>query len=247
MKHYAKILELKCFSPRELANALGMGSSSIHSLLQSYMKKGFLVQVHRNLYVAMSLESKSPVASPYQIASKLTPTSYVSYHSALAYHGYRNQVSHEIYVSSESKFSDFEFDGIDYCHLSSRGKNGIIFSNGVRITDIERTVVDCLDRFDRVGGFEELAKALEVIPYLSEESLLKYLEGYGKAFLYQKAGFVLEHYREELSISEAFLEECLHRRGNGVRYFSSAFVKEKTSYNAKWGLMVPIDLWQKFE
>lgn len=247
MKHYERMLDMGCFSPAELARELRMGLPSVYSLLRDYMRKGYLLQVRRNLYAAISLESKAPASSPYQIASRITPTSYLCCHSALAYHGYRNQVSHEVYVASESKFSDFEFEGMDYRYLASRGDFLILESQGVRATTIERSVIDSLDRFDRVGGFEELIKALEIIPYLDEGPLLECLSRYDKAFLYQKTGFVLEHFARELHLSESFIGECLAKKGGSVRYLSSATPRANQTYDPRWGLMVPKDIWHLVE
>ena len=84
MKYYEDILELKCFSASDLIKYTGNKESTIYSLLQDYMKKGYVKQIRRNLYVAVSLETRAPVATFYQIASKLTSTSYVSHRSAFS-------------------------------------------------------------------------------------------------------------------------------------------------------------------
>jgi predicted transcriptional regulator of viral defense system len=59
----------------------------------------------------------------------------------------------------------------------------------VRVTDEERTVIDCIDRIDRAGGLEELLHAIAAMTYLNENKLLNYLEIYDKQFLYQKTVF----------------------------------------------------------
>ena len=56
------------------------------------------------------METKEAVADKFEIGSNVTETAYVSHHSAFEYHGVMNQVYYEVYVSSESKFKNFEFN-----------------------------------------------------------------------------------------------------------------------------------------
>jgi predicted transcriptional regulator of viral defense system len=211
-------------------------------LLRQYTQKGFVQQVKKNLYVAISIETGMPAASSYQIASNITPSSYVSHHSAFAYYGYTNQVSYEMNVSSDNLFSDFEYDGIEYVHISSRIPEGIVEKQGVRVTDKERTVVDYIGDFERVGGLEELLRCLGMITFLSEEKLLHYLDIYNKAILYQKAGYILEHFKDSLKLSSSFFEECSRKKGKSKRYFQKTGNQNKKVYDSRWGLIVPRDL-----
>jgi len=40
----------------------------------------------------------------------------------------------------------------------------------VKVTDIERTIVDCFDRIARAGSMEELIHSISLITYLNERS-----------------------------------------------------------------------------
>ena len=63
-------------------------------------------------------------------------------------------------------------------------------SGNVKVTTLERTVIDCIDRIDRSGGTEELLQSIRSVQYLDENRLLEILEDYNKATLYKKTGFV---------------------------------------------------------
>jgi predicted transcriptional regulator of viral defense system len=211
-------------------------------LLRQYVQKGYIQQVKKNLYVSISMESGMPVATRYQIASSITPTSYVSHRSAFEYYGYTNQVSYEMNISSDTVFADFEYEGINYAYIASRLPEGVIEQQGVRVTDPERTTVDYIGDFDHIGGLEELLRSLEMISFLSEEKLLRYLELSGKAVLYQKVGYVLEHFKDSLKLSDYFFEVCFLRKGKSKRYFTKASNQNHMVYNSRWGLMVPENL-----
>jgi hypothetical protein len=51
-------------------------------------------------------------------------------------------------------------------------------TTGVRVTDIERTVIESIRDYNKIGGFEELLNCLEGIHYLDEAKLLRYLDIY---------------------------------------------------------------------
>ncbi len=86
-------------------------------------------------------------------------------------------------------FTAFEFDDVYYRYVALRIDAGTVQKeDGIRVTDIERTVLDSINDFEKIAGLEELLRCLEMIPFVDEEKLLWYLELYDKQFLYQWAG-----------------------------------------------------------
>ena len=122
------------------------------------------------------------------IASKIKDDSNISYHSAFDYYGVNNQMFYVVYVSSKKRFEDFEFEGYDYTFVNSRYDFGIIQKGKVRVTDKERTVIDCIDKTDLAGGDEELFLCLELMGKLDGEKILEYLKYYNSQKLYAKVG-----------------------------------------------------------
>lgn len=242
MKYYEELLDKKCFSFKEVGQLVGGNYNTAKSLLRQYVQKGYIQQIRKNLYVAVSLESGMPAATRYQIAGSITPTSCVSHRSAFAYYGYANQASYEMNVSSHTAFRNFEYEGITYMYISSRLPEGIASQQGVRVTDLERTAIDYIGDFERIGGLEELLRSLEMITFLSEEKLLRYLELSGKAVLYQKAGYILEHFRDSLKLSDDFFRVCHQCKGKSKRYFTKPAGQSRMMYNGRWELMVPENL-----
>lgn len=145
-------------------------------------------------------------------------------------------------VSSDTAFRNFEYEGITYMYISSRLPEGIASRQGVRVTDLERTAIDYIGDFERIGGLEELLRSLEMITFLSEEKLLRHLELSGKAVLYQKAGYILEHFRDSLKLSDNFFRVCHQCMGKSKRYFTKPAGQSRMMYNSRWELMVPENL-----
>ncbi|NMB96878.1 MAG: hypothetical protein GYA02_09765 [Clostridiaceae bacterium] len=86
-----------------------------------------------------------------EIGSNITNSSYISHHSTFSYYGFTNQAFYEIYVSSDTRFNDFVFEGITYRFVQSKLSEGIVktMTNPlIYITDIERTIVDSIKDFE---------------------------------------------------------------------------------------------------
>lgn len=123
-----------------------------YSQLNCLMKKNLVKKIRKKIYSVVNPTTGQLVATRYQIACAITDTAYISHHSAFEYYGLANQVFYEVYVSSQTKFNHFEYDDITYKYVASRMKEGVVEAKnttGVRITDLERTVVD--SRRDLIG------------------------------------------------------------------------------------------------
>ena len=239
MKYYEQLLEKGCFTWDDVTEMVG-NRNSASSLIQNYLKKGYIQSVKRNLYVAINLADGESVVNQYVIASNLTESAYISHHTALEYYGCTNQVFYDVYVSSKTKFNTFEFNGLTYRYQMSRINDGIIKKlDGTRVTDLERTIIDSINDFEKIGGLEELLRSLEMIPYADETKLLCYLRSYRKQILFQKTGYILEHFKDSLKITDTFFQNCEAEISKSVRYLYRDLGKEKSIYNKRWRLFVP--------
>lgn len=243
MKYYARFLKLGCFTYSEALSIVG-NKETTNSLLQQYLKKGYIVNVRRGLYAAVNLATDAPEPNKYLIGSKITPSAVVSHHSAFEFHGVANQVTHDLTVSSDVKFTPFTFDGIDYHGIKNSIQDGVLsFSDGTRVTDIERTVIDSINDIDKAIDFEELIQCISIIPALSEAKLLDYLAKYNKCFLYQKTGFILEHFAEDFALSEHFFQICKEKAGQSSRYLLHGIRKPHMAFSSRWHLTIPDNLY----
>jgi predicted transcriptional regulator of viral defense system len=242
MKYYENLVDLQCFSRADVVRLTG-NEYAANSLIGEYKRKGYIESVRRNLFVAVSMETKRAVANRYRIASCTLHGNYVSHHSAFEYYGYANQVFNELYVSGEGRFANFEYDGLMFHYVAPRIEHGVVQKeDGVRVTDTERTVLDGINDFEKIGGLEELLRCLELIPYVDEGKLLRYLEAYDKQVLYQKVGYILEHLKKQLRLSDGFFDICESKRKGSVRYLYHGMKHDLKAFNNRWNLVVPKEL-----
>ena len=240
MKKYLEQLHiLKLFHLKEIVSITGSERSG-QELLLNYKKQGLVNQIRRDLYTVTDLATKANIATKFEIGSHITPSAYISYHSALEYHGVAHQVFYDLFISSEQRFNEFEFEDIHYNYCKSSFELGVYtpqMNSMVKVTDLERTVIDCLDRIDRAGGLEEIIHCFSLITYLDEKKLLSYLSKYDKAFLHKKVGFVLQYFKDNVKLSDDFISECKQKGGPHVKYLTNR--EESSTYFGEWKLCAP--------
>ena len=236
MKHYEKLVELGCFSRGELAELLGCDATAA-SMIQSYIQKGTIERIRHDLYAVISLESKQPIPSRYWIGTHIFPDACVSHHSAFEFYGCANQVFYETYVTTKSRFSDFTYDGVRYRRVYPRCEAHVIQTGGVRVTSMERTVIDSTNDFEKIGGLEELLRCILLIPTLDWKKLLEVLACYRSGYLYQKCGFLLEQLNSTLGIPKQFFDECHKHISASKKYLMKDGIQK--DWQEKWNLYAP--------
>jgi predicted transcriptional regulator of viral defense system len=239
MKYYNEIVDMGCFTREDLCLLTG-NYNTAGSVIRNALRFGEVKAVKRNLYVAIDLADKEPVVSKFRIAGGITKTGYVSHHAAFEYYGCANQVSYQVEVSSDARFAPFDFNGNTYVFMQSRIPDGVTKrQDGVRVTDMERTILDGINDFEKVMGIEELLRCIMLIPTLDENKLLKYLATYEKQTMYQKAGYILRNFQKEFQLSEAFFMECAAHIGKSTRYL---LANKAGVFQREWRLIAPNDL-----
>jgi len=242
MKYYEQLVDKRIFSYQDLMEIVGGNRNTISSLLLRYLQKGYIEQVRKNLYVAISMETGAGIANRFEIGCHALEEGYISHHAAFEYYGLTNQMMYQVQVSGSKRFRTFSYDGYEFHYFPERITDGVVQKeNDIRVTDYERTVLDSINDIEKAGGLSELFKCLKMIPYLDENKLIAYLDKYDKQFLYQKTGFLLEHLKDMLKLHDAFFQICHDKMKKSRRYFSSDANRETMEYCPEWNLYIPKD------
>lgn len=204
------------------------------------LKSGTYIKIRNNLYALIDPSTNNIYSTKFEIASNISRTSFICFHSALEYYGIANQVFNDVTVGSLTKFNNFTFQDSKFVY--KQVKNAVfvkdVISEGIKVTSLEKTIIDCIDDISLAGGIEEVLNALEQIKYLKEEILTKVLEDSDKMFLYQKVGYLFETYNDQLNLSSDFFDACKSHLTNKTNYFLKGEFKN-ISLNKRWNLMVP--------
>ena len=240
-KYLNLAFKMRIFHLSEFADKTGMSIFSASTVLNRWKKAGLVYQIRRDLYCMKNPVGNIPAVHKFEVACKISNTSFLSHHSALEFHGLGHQIFNVVMVSDNAAFRFFTFDECDYQSCITKiGMNGVITSRvnpNVRVTNLERTFVDCIDRVGRAGGAEEIFHCFEGLYKMDFFKIEQYLNIYNKVCLFKKVGYVAERLRDTVDVPEDFVAKCREIGKATVSNFSTTekcdvFIKE-------WNLYIP--------
>ena len=238
MKYYQEFAKKMVLTFGDVESIVGNRNTAAR-IVADYEDKGILIRIKKNLYAVASLENGGFIPNEYQIGCYLKPNAFISHHSAFVFRGFYNQVYSTVDVSSPTRFGNVFFAGKEYRHhYSSVLEQVETVGNAIRVTTMERTIVDSIKDMKKTMELEELIRCIEMVPWAKEDRLVHLLSLYENRLLWKKVGFLLKNCSIKFELTDSFFETCRQNGGNSLGYFSS---EEKTSqrYDKEWGLYVP--------
>jgi len=249
------------FTIEEVRKALDLKAttSTLNNLLAYHLKRGHILRIRKGLYYTIPRGSKAetcPVDS-YLIAAKMADDAVLAHHTALDYYGKLHSMRNDrLYLTSHKIGKSFTFRNVTYKGVSipkelatsSDSEFGIQpidrMGINIRITTLERTFVDVLDRPSLTGEWEEIWRSLESIEYFDLKKILDYTLLLKSATTCARVAFFLESHREALHVSEEFLQLFKPHIPKSPHYFDR---KKKGPHQliARWNLIVPKSLLQR--
>ncbi len=237
-------------------SAKGTGKTNTRkSLLAYYRNKGRIVQVRRGLYLTVPLgedPATSPV-DPYLIAAKLQPDAVLSYHTALEFHGKAYSTFNRLYYSTRRKSPPFKFRGSEFIsvqvprnlQLKDKDLFGVAFLNrsgvDLKVTTLERTFVDVLNRPGLAGSLEEIWRSLESIEFFDLDQVVEYVHLLNNSTTAAKVGFFLDQRRAALMVDDFYLKSLRQLCPNQPHYFTREKRKDSQLFK-DWNLLVPAEI-----
>ena len=111
----------------------------------------------------------------------------------------------------------------------------------VRVTSLERTLVDLLDRPDLGGGWEEIWRSLESVEFYDLDRVVEYVKLLSNSTTTAKVGFFLDQHRDELMVEDRHLDPLRALRPANPHYLDRR-KRESGHVVADWGLVVPKEI-----
>ena len=174
-KHFALDFFAKApvFTREEFASAHATRESrsthTVSNILAHHLATGRLVRVRRSLYatVPRGVDPKAATVDPYLVATKLAKDATVAYHAALQFHGKSHSLSNRFAYLTRHRARPFSYRQEEFApvqlpavlrNLPDAG-GGILMQHHagalVRVTTLERTLVDVLDAPAHGGGWQD--------------------------------------------------------------------------------------------
>ncbi len=226
--------------------------------LAYYQRKGRIRRVRRGLYVSVPAGAtpENVQVDPFLLAGMITDDATLAYHTALAFFGKSYSLHQKLYycthqATREATFSSIEFVGVrfpkaliaqhqEYYGVETAERSGL----AIRVTSLERTLVDVLDRPRYGGSWEETWRSLEMIEYVDLDMVLEYALILQNATTIAKVGWFLEQHRGTLMVSEEYLERLAEHRPVKPHYMDQRRHEPGRMVN-RWNLVAPQSLYDR--
>lgn len=183
--------EIEIFNLAEVESLICEKFSDLHSILENLEQKGFLVRIERGKYCRSNFRNENV------IGCFLVDDGVVSYWSALNRHGLTSRFPNIIFIQTVHNKKVKSVFGTTYNFVKvPPGKMvGIMTegygNNAFRITDPEKTIIDCFDLPKKSGGLEEVLPAFTRAS-LSADKLIEYSKAVHNIAALKRMGFVAE-------------------------------------------------------
>jgi len=245
-KIYKEFYQKKLFTLSEATKIIKDNQICRNNINRLY-KQGLIKRLKAGMYYINPLDNQEFYPNPICIAAKLRPEAIISANTALKAHGLTSTNDYTIYVSAKHP-AKVRIDKYTYRVLKGYnfGIETIKYETGygtqdIKITDIERTIIDCL-RTRSIKGTELIQIISEKKPEINMRRIINYLERYEMPILYSKTGLILEACKAQAKIGESELEKIRRKLTKKIYYFKERGIRltrPRYHYNKEWNIMIP--------
>lgn len=216
--------------------------------------------IRRGLYHVILPSGKSVKPDLFLVASKIQPSSFLGFHTSLEFYG----VAHSVYYNESyvcgperNRFRSFTIHGVKIRPVvvqdSESGINNLLYhKERIRVSSLERTLIDCIERPEYCGGWDEVLNSLMRLGNLKFKVIHQLLLERENQFLLRQVGVVLDILRNASplireSISNRQLLKLTESVNGPARYFFRNKVntpyyrgRKSLSYIGRWKMYVPV-------
>jgi len=180
----------------------------------------------------------------------------LAYHTALSFYGKAYSLYNQFYYLTHQKSQPLNFGGYKFAGKSiprplinaKKETFGISYhtfsGSTIKVTNLERTLVDVLARPELTGSWEEIWRSLKSIEFFDLDIVLQYTTLLNNATTAAKVGFFLEQNRESLMVEDKYLKKLMKLRPKKPHYLNRNDQKDGKLIK-KWNLIIPYEILQE--
>ncbi|MFC1496261.1 hypothetical protein ACFL52_02480 [Candidatus Margulisiibacteriota bacterium] len=191
------------FGIEDAIAAIGSNYNTTKKLLLDMTARNLLMRIKSGRYIVIPEGINGPyIGNWYAAAREISnsPDYFISHYSAMSVHNMLTQPLTRVYISSPKRqqspknFVDrFQFVYVKKGKIWGIEENWVTNTEKVRVSDLERTILDCLWQPHNAGGIAEIAKGIWIKKdEIDDNKLLKYVAKYNKKVIAKRLGFILE-------------------------------------------------------
>jgi len=227
--------------------------STRNALIAHHLNSGRILRIRRGLYATIptGVTPKDFSVDPYLLAGKITDDAILGYHTALEAHGRAYSIfTRFTYLTKRNLGRSFAFQGATYqgvshpkalrrmgheeLYVEIQDRSGIV----IKVTNLERSFVDVLDRPNLSGSWEEIWRSLEHIEFFNLDMVVEYVTVLQNATTAAKVGFFFDQHKESLMVNDEYLEQIKAICPKSPHYMDRDS-QEDGKLVSDWNLIVP--------
>ncbi len=248
---YFKLVERdqRVFTIKEIADILDISLQHARNIASDMVKKNIAERVKPGLYIripeSILLNKKLYREDAILIANKSIKKGYLSHYTALYLHGLAERYTKKIYITSSKHHRDIVYHDITIKYVYTNPKRyfgieTIEYSNEkITISNIERTIIDVINKPWYSGGWRETINCLKNIENINWEKLLKYIIRFNNKTLARKIGYIIENL--EYSIPDNIKKKIKEWSGENIYYFDN---HRKGFLDKNWNIIIPEEIYK---
>lgn len=195
------------FTLRDAMKITGTGYDATKWMVWDLERKNWIVRIKRGKYAILPLEAGMEGYNPYNwfiIARELAHPKpyYISHYSAMSIHNMVTQPLSVVYLTYPIMRRPRNIGGARFRFIWTKNekfwgvtKEWVTAQEQVQVSDLERTIIDCLHLPKYAGGISEIAKGIWMVRNnIDYKKLYEYTCRFKKTVVSKRLGFILETY-----------------------------------------------------
>lgn len=236
----------RVFGTEDANRILGTGRNSVNAALYRLARKGRVRRIERGKYLLVPARAGYDGAwaeIPSIIASRLVEPYYIGFASALNFWGMTEQIPRSTYIATTRRKGRMGYAPMRFVFVTLNERRffgdveSVIDGMPLRVSDPEKTIVDCLLHPRHCGGLDEICKALyESWEDLDKAKLLEYVERTRVRAARRRLLYLLDI----LNLNDAVTEDAMrgsHTDGGRI-WLDPMWVKNALRSSGKYNILV---------
>ncbi len=238
------------FTVKDVQKITGLKRNSASNLTGRLVRHSIIARIKKGTFIIIPQEINNPhyIGNWFVAAREMSKSKdyYISHYSAMDIH---NMVTHPITkvlisspVQEHKKQKIIEQVNFEFIYTNKKNIWGIenvwvTKSEEVRVSTIERTIIDCLYQPKYCGGILEISNGIwmqkEKIDF---DKLFKYLNTFDKIIVCKRVGYILEC----LGLADTRYLNKLRTKNNNKYYVLDPLLTLHKTYKNSWKLIANI-------
>ena len=223
--------DMVVFTNKDIVRFLDTSKENTYRIIGNMVEKDLVKRVEKGKYILTEVWNELDI---YEIVTEIFRPSYIAFWSALHYHGMTDQVPRTVFLvtTKRKKSSMFQGQKIKYVTVKRSLFFGYERYDKVVVSDMEKTVIDCLKHPEYSGGISQIQDAIS--DELDTDRLMEYCVLIGSSAVASRLGYLLE--KKNIVFDKDRLKELIDT-------YTKLDPKQKGSaLNSEWKLYVERDV-----